>query len=94
MYRAVSRVLGWLGRERFEIGRQGEVYLTRWTLVGKRGEGNWRVFLHYFHRSDYDEALHDHPWPFWSLVIWPGYYEVTPGEWCDKWTWIGPMTLI
>ncbi|MES2464462.1 MAG: hypothetical protein V4671_28205, partial [Armatimonadota bacterium] len=46
-------------------------YLTRWTLLDtKRG----RLYLHIFHRSDHD-VLHDHPWRFWTLVLWRGYQE-------------------
>ena len=47
-------------------------YLTRWTLRSK--EGGSADYVHYFHRSDHDEA-HDHPWPFWTLVLWRGYRE-------------------
>lgn len=46
-------------------------YLTRWTLLQTRW-GN--LYLHLFHRSDHD-TLHDHPWSFWSLVLWRGYIE-------------------
>lgn len=34
------------------------------------------VYLHHFYRSDYDRALHDHPWPFVSIVLKGGYLEV------------------
>lgn len=66
-------------RERFDIGRPSAgVYLTRWTLWGSRFEGTGpAVFLHRFHRSDDDDALHDHPWPFTSVILWGGYYEHT-----------------
>jgi len=47
-------------------------YLTRYTLIDTR----WlQVCLHIFHRSDADE-LHDHPWPFASLILWRGYREI------------------
>lgn len=68
-----------VARERFDIGRNGDVYLTRWTLLGSRTEGSGRaVFLHRFHRSDADDALHDHPWPFVSVILSGGYWEHTP----------------
>lgn len=79
--------------ERFEITRSWEKtpYLTRWTLSGKRfgSKGDSRpVFLHHFHRSDADE-LHSHPWGFTSIILWGGYYEITPG---DGWNLgIGPL---
>ncbi len=65
--------------ERFDIGRPSAgTYLTRWTLYGKRTEGTGRaVFLHHFHRSEDDDALHDHPWGFTSVILSGGYYEWT-----------------
>jgi hypothetical protein len=36
------------------------------------------VYLHRFGRSDYDRALHDHPWPSVSLILDGGYYEHVP----------------
>ena len=57
-----------------ERGDGESAYLTRYVLLEtRRGSLN----LHHFHRSD-EETMHDHPWSFWSLVLWPGYWEVTP----------------
>jgi hypothetical protein len=87
--------------ERFVITRQGDPtpYLTRWTLLGRRFEGDNRVFLHRFHRSDLDE-LHDHPWPFVSLILAGGYHEVTPaagwknGDGPTRRRWYGPGRIL
>lgn len=71
-----------LAAERFEITRAWTKvpYLTRWTLQGKRFEGDVQVaFLHRFQRSDADE-MHDHPWPFTTVILAGGYFEATPGE--------------
>lgn len=71
-------------REKFVITRlwSGDDYLTRWTLAGARKDsrflGGRAVFLHRFHRSDPDE-MHDHPWPFVSVILSGGYWERTPG---------------
>lgn len=48
--------------------------LTRWTLLKTR---RGSLCLHKFHRSDAD-THHDHPWGFWSLILWRGYVEETP----------------
>lgn len=32
------------------------------------------IYLHKFVGDD-DLCLHDHPWPFLSLILWGGYYE-------------------
>lgn len=61
-------------------------YLSRWYMIGKRRgeeegvkdtlERYFNLFLHRFHRSDDDGALHNHPWA-WSLsfVLVGGYWE-------------------
>lgn len=80
----VSRLLS-VVFEKHEIGRAGDVYLTRWVLLGKRFGPGGKLFLHRFHRSDSDAALHDHPWNFWSIILWGGYHEETPAG--LKWHW-------
>jgi hypothetical protein len=84
--------------ERHDIGRKGlDRYLTRWVLWGRRGKDGLRrngdgpkVFLHCFHRGDAEPYFHDHPWPFWSLILWGGYWEHAPSgkRWC------GPLSLL
>jgi len=49
-------------------------YMTRYAFPRI---GPVRMCLHVFHRSDADD-LHDHPWPFISVILWRGYREVTP----------------
>lgn len=36
------------------------------------------LYLHHFLRSDEDRCLHDHPWPFTSIILTGGYFEETP----------------
>lgn len=57
-------------------------YMQRWILQTRWGT----LRLHRILRSDNAEALHDHPWDFWSLLLSGGYLEVTPaGErWCPR----------
>ncbi|RPE05533.1 hypothetical protein EGT74_24425 [Chitinophaga lutea] len=50
-------------------------YLTRYTLIET---SRWQLCLHIFHRSDWTDDLHDHPWDFVSLLLWRGYIEETP----------------
>jgi hypothetical protein len=51
-------------------------YLTRYSFPRL---GLFRAALHVFHRSDHDE-MHDHPWPFVSIILWRGYVEETPSD--------------
>jgi hypothetical protein len=89
--RFVRWLLALLGREVFEIGRLGDTYLTRWTLLGRRLVGGGKLFLHLFHRGDAEPYPHDHPWGFWSLILAGGYWEVTAD---GKRKWYGPGRLL
>lgn len=58
------------------IGRPddaGRPLMTRWTLIRCP---LFSLKLHRFHRAD-PSCLHDHPWPFVSLILAGGYYEQT-----------------
>jgi hypothetical protein len=66
--------------ERSDIKRPGKpTYLTRWSFFGRRDSPGRHLFIHRFRQSD-EPVLHNHPWPFWSLILWPGYWEFTPIE--------------
>jgi hypothetical protein len=41
------------------------------------GHFPFNIFLHRFLKSDPDD-VHDHPWPYATLIIKGGYYEWTP----------------
>lgn len=61
--------------ERFEIpdlDRPERNYLTRWRLIQTPWFG---IYLHRFDGPDSRPTLHDHPWPFVSLVLRGGYVE-------------------
>ncbi len=48
-------------------------YLTRYKLHDF--EDGRHVYLHFFHRSDEDRELHNHPWSGKSLILTGGYLE-------------------
>jgi hypothetical protein len=62
-------------------GHSGEPYLVRYFLFYPRflrkrlGIPIPGIYLHHILRSDYDRALHDHPWNFVSVILWGGYRE-------------------
>lgn len=56
----------------------GVLYMQRLTL--EFGPRRRTVRLHVIHRADVDNCLHDHPWPFWGLVLWGGYVEEIPPQ--------------
>lgn len=69
--------------------REGkEPYLTRFWVTPPRRveiqdtsspfESSNSVLLHYFHKGDDDDALHDHPWNFNTTILSGGYDEQLP----------------
>jgi hypothetical protein len=52
----------------------GSPYLIRWYLFRC---SRFQICLHHILLSDYD-CLHDHPWAFWSFILWGGYWERVP----------------
>lgn len=77
-----SKFLNWLdsiGRKRIVLDRQSEEpYLERYYLFLKdRKKFPFNIFLHKFLKSDPDD-VHDHPWPYATLILRGGYYEWTP----------------
>ena len=78
-----QKFLNWLdrqGRKRIVYDRvDNEPYLERYYLFLKdRGERfPFNIFLHKFLKSDIDD-LHDHPWPYATLILKGGYWEWRP----------------
>ena len=69
---------------------EGEVYLQRLRVVSCRWFG---LYIHWFHASD-DDCLHDHPWPFATLILKGGYWEYTIAETGDEVRrWHPPLAL-
>jgi len=76
----LTRFLVWLAKRKWvkyfciHACDTNNPYLSRFDLA------RWRGFvlrLHYFHRSDEDPEMHDHPWSFISLILVRGYIEET-----------------
>lgn len=53
-------------------------YMERYWVIKPRRWFPWSVRVHHILRSDLDRHLHDHPWPWASLILRNGYYEETP----------------
>ena len=75
-------ILSWLerhDRKRIIMDRvDNEPYLERYYLFLKdRSRFPFNVFLHKFLKSDPDD-VHDHPWPYATLILKGGYWEWIP----------------
>jgi hypothetical protein len=55
------------------IGPANDPLLVRYILIRFKP---WGIYLHHLMRSDYDRALHNHPWPFISIILRGSYTEV------------------
>lgn len=60
----------------FAIGGDADPYILRWWVIPRNPWVN--LYLHDIRRSDDDRALHDHPWPNTSLLIFGSYIEHKP----------------
>ena len=73
------KLLERLGRKRIVMDRvNNEPYLERYYVFLK--DRKWfpfNVFIHKFLKSDPDD-VHDHPWPYATLILKGGYFEWTP----------------
>ena len=67
------------GRYRVILDRSShEPYLERYYLFLKdRKHFPFNIFLHKFLKGDPDD-VHDHPWPYATIILWGGYYEYIP----------------
>ena len=91
------KLLDRLGRKRIVLDRESnEPYLERYYLFLKdRKRFPFNIFLHKFLKSDPDD-LHDHPWPYATLILKGGYYEWIPTydkngkKLCEVAKWRGP----
>ena len=67
------------GRKRIVMDRiNNEPYLERYyVFLRDRKRFPFNVFLHKFLKSDPDD-VHDHPWPYATIIIKGGYWEWIP----------------
>jgi len=63
-------------------------YMRRWVLRTSWGD----LRLHHILRSDSDREYHDHPFDFWSFILWGGYWEHSAHY--PEGKWFGPGSLV
>ena len=94
-------IMNKLGRYRLIPDRAtGDDYMHRYYLFLKdRKNFPFNITLHKIVRSD-DPIMHDHPWPYMTIVLKGGYWEHTPvfdseGKvLTDFQAWRGPGSII
>lgn len=72
------RLLNWLTprlpKQVIKARDQEGPYMVRYWLLGS-DKTRWAVMLHNILLPDSTECHHDHPWDFWTYVLWGGYVE-------------------
>ena len=68
-----------LGRHRVIMDRRADEPLLEryYVFLTDRKRFPFNVFIHKFLKSDPDD-VHDHPWPYATLILKGGYYEWIP----------------
>ena len=92
IYKILQKIMIYLDRFRIINDRiDNKPYLERYYLFLKdRKNFPFNIFLHKFLKSDTDN-LHDHPWSFISIPIYPGYWEYLENK--EKPIWRGPLNI-
>jgi len=87
----ILKLLERLDRKRIIMDREcNEPLLTRYYLFLKeRKRFPFNVFLHKFHKGDPGD-VHDHPWPYFTLILKGGYYEWVLSGNCEVRKWRSP----
>ena len=86
-----------IGRKRVIMDRvDNEPYLERYYILwNTRKHTGFNIFLHKFLKGDPDD-VHDHPWPYATLILSGGYWEWIPQfneegvKTCEIGKWRGP----
>lgn len=60
------------------IGTPDDPYMERYWLKPYDERDGTSIRVHRILRSDRDDAFHDHPWPYVSIILRGGYVEHTP----------------
>lgn len=52
--------------------KEGVLHFLRYRVIEC---SLFSIYIHYIAKSDEDKNPHSHPWSFWSLILFGGYYE-------------------
>ena len=93
----LKKIFQYFGRHRVILDRENqEPYLERYYLFLKdRGQFPFNIFVHKFLKGDPWDP-HDHPWPYFTLILKGGYWEWIPTldtlghVYCEHPVWRGP----
>lgn len=72
-------------------------YMERFWVLHYRRWMPYSIRVHHILRSDTDRHLHDHPWPYITIILRGGYWEITKAP--DllgrlQYRWYGPGSIL
>ena len=79
LFKCWDSIMDKTGYKRMILDRSdNDDYLLRYYIFMKDRDQTFpfNIFIHKFLKSDPDD-LHDHPWGFFTLILWGGYWEYT-----------------
>ncbi len=56
------------------ISKKGILHFRRYRIISLKW---FNIYIHKIYESDKDDC-HDHPWNFFSLILWGSYEEIFP----------------
>ena len=88
----LKKLMQRLGRYRVIMDREdNDPYLERYYIFLKdRSWFPFNMFVHKFLKSDPDD-LHDHPWPYCTIILRGGYWEYTKFSPIPQWKGAGQI---
>lgn len=92
IYYYFKKIMIYFDRYRLINDRQDkEPYLERYYIFLKdRKNFPFNIFIHKFLKSDPDD-LHDHPWNYISIPLYPGYWEYLENQ--NEPVWRKPLSV-
>lgn len=94
----VINVFKYFDRHRVIYRDDNVPYLERYYIfLRERNNFPFNIFIHKFLESDTDD-IHDHPWDFFTIILWGGYWEYTKSDNYEKdksleKKWHGPLSF-
>ncbi len=54
--------------------KEGELHFKRWQILSTPW---FSIYIHGIYKADEDEHLHDHPWNYFSFILWGYFTEIS-----------------
>ena len=63
------------------VSKDGNLHFKRWRII----ETPWfNIYIHGIYHKDEEAHMHDHPWNFYSFILYGGYVEQTENGFSNR----------